>query len=249
MKVYQKLLLLGALAYAIFLVTVIPARLVFDRLASYGVKASAVEGSIWNGRARGMQVGVLTLGDVAWQLKFFPLFTGRLLADTQLMRSDGSAKAAVSASFSGRVVLSRVSADLPIDAIVGSGGLPGGWRGKIKAQMPEVALENGWPVAAKGTIEVVDLTGPAQQPADIGSYRLTFPGGNTSDKTVVGKLEDLQAAIAANGELKLSPGRAYVLDVHVAARPNAPESLKQGMQYLGAPDAQGRRPFSVSGTL
>lgn len=248
MKVYKKLLLLGALAYAVFLIAVVPARMVFDRLASYGVKASAVEGSVWNGRARGLQVGMLTLGDVTWQLKFFPLFTGRLAADAQLARPDGSAKAAVSASFSGRVVLRSVSADLPIDAIVGSGGLPGGWRGKIKAQMPEVILEDAWPVAAKGTIEVVDLTGPAQQPADIGSYRLTFPGGNT-DKTVIGKLEDLQAAIAASGELKLSPGRAYVLDVHVAARPNAPESLKQGMQYLGAPDAQGRRPFSVSGTL
>ena len=39
------------------------------------------------------------------------------------------------------------------------------------------------------------------------------------------------------------------LDAQVAARANTPPNIAQGMQILGAPDAQGRRPFSVSGTL
>lgn len=249
MKVYQKLLILGVIAYVLLLIAFLPARMVFDRLAPYGFTAAAVEGSIWNGRARGMQVGMLSLGDVQWNLQLLPLFTGRLAADTRLTRPDGSAQADVMASLNGRVVLRNAAADLPIDAVVGGGGLPGGWRGKIRAQLSEVVLENAWPVAAVGTVEVIDLTGPAQQPANIGSYRLTFPGQGAADKVVVGKLADLQAAIAATGELRLSPGRAYLLNVRVAARPNAPESLKQGMQYLGAPDAEGRRPFSVSGTL
>lgn len=249
MKPYLKLLTLGLAAYLIFLVATLPANTLFKQLSSQGVNATAVDGSIWNGRAQGVRIGVLMLGDVAWDLKLLPLFAAQLAADVKLARPDGTANAEVTASLNGRVVVREAAADLPIEAIVGSGGLPGGWRGRIHARLSELVLENAWPVAATGTVEVQDLTGPANQPANIGSYRVTFPADAARAGHLIGKLEDLDAVIAASGELKLSPGRAYALDILVAARPGAPDVFKQGMQYLGAPDAQGRRPFSVAGTL
>jgi hypothetical protein len=98
---------------------------------------------------------------------------------------------------------------------------------------------------------MVDLTGPAQQPANIGTYRISFPapGAKGEAGKLVGSIEDEQAAIAVSGTITLSSGRSYLLDMLVAARPNAPEPIKNGMQMLGAPDAQGRRPFSISGTM
>lgn len=253
MKPLWKLAAIGIAVYLIFLVATLPASAVFNRLSARGVNAVAVSGTVWNGHAAGLQAGVLSLGDVDWKLKFWPLFVGKAAADLKLKRPDGFAQAAVSAGLSGRIVLRDVNAALPIDAVVGSSGLPGGWKGQAQAKLSELVLEQAWPVAAKGTIDMVDLTGPAQQPANIGTYRVSFPGGQSADKApknaLVGTIEDLQAAISVSGTITLSPGRNYLLEMLVAARPNAPDAVKDGMQFLGAPDAQGRRPFSVSGTM
>jgi hypothetical protein len=52
-----------------------------------------------------------------------------------------------------------------------------------------------------------------------------------------------------SGLLQLSPSGAYDLEGSVAPRPGASADLTQTLQLLGAPDAQGRRPFSLAGSL
>ena len=42
-------------------------------------------------------------------------------------------------------------------------------------RLAEVVLENGLPVAVTGTIDLMNLVGPANRPASLGSYRATFP--------------------------------------------------------------------------
>jgi hypothetical protein len=51
-----------------------------------------------------------------------------------------------------------------------------------------------------------------------------------------------------NGTLSLGADRSYVIDGLVAPRPDATPAVTDTLRYLGAPDAQGRRPFSVAGT-
>jgi hypothetical protein len=209
---------------------------------------------VWHGQVTGLQVGVLNLGNAEWRLRFLPLFTGKLAADVKLVQPDGFADARIAISLSGRITFSDVSASLPLQSIVGNGGLPGGWIGKAQAKLAKLELKNGWPVAVQGTLDLIDVTGPARQPNNIGAYRLKFPAGtapaDTPADTLIGSLESLEgAALDVTGTLKLAADRSYQLDTMVAARGNAPQDLASGMQYLGPPDAQGRRPFSVSGTM
>ena len=240
----------GIAVYVLFLLVTLPASLVSARLAKRGVMTSSTSGSVWHGQVTGLQVGVLNLGNAEWHLRFLPLLTGKLAADIKLVQPNGFADARVAASLSGSIVLSDVSASLPLQSIVGSGGLPGGWTGTAQAKIAEVVLKNGWPVSAQGTLDLVDLTGPARQPSNIGAYRIKFPAANAPADTLMGTLEALQgAALDVTGTLKFAADRSYQLDTMVAARGNAPQNLAEGMQYLGSPDAQGRRPFSVSGTL
>jgi Type II secretion system (T2SS), protein N len=125
MKVYWKLLAAGVLGYLIFLVVTFPAQFVFGKLAAQGVNASAVSGTLWKGRALNLRIGIVSLGDLDWRLKPGSLFAGKLDADFNLKRPDGFAQGAVSASLNGRIILNNVTASLPVDAIVGSEGLPG----------------------------------------------------------------------------------------------------------------------------
>ena len=129
-------------------------------------------------------------------------------------------------------------------------GDKGGWVGKAQAKFSELELKNGWPVQASGTLDLVDVTGPVSQPNNIGAYRLKFPAPSSGNDGLLGTLESQpDAALDVMGTLKFAADRSYTLDTQVAARPNAPKNLVNLLQYLGAPDAQGRRPFSVSGTL
>lgn len=254
MKSIWKLLCLGIVVYLVFLIVTLPAQFIFDRLSKRGVQTVAVSGTVWKGQATGLHVGVLNLGHLQWNLKVWPLFAGSLNADLKLERGDGFAEMQASAGLSGRrIAFKNLRASLPIDAILGSSGLPGGWKGTAQAKLDDLVLEDAWPVAANGTLDMMDLTGPARQPANIGNYRVTFPAPPSTDNGgvpgLIGALQDVQAPISVAGTVTLSPGRNYLLDLKVAAREDAPPAIKNGMQYLGAPDAAGRRPFSISGTL
>lgn len=247
-----KWILAGVGAYLLFMLINLPASLLSRQLARHGINSSSTSGSVWHGQVTGLQVGVLNMGNAEWRIRFLPLLTGKLAADIKLTQSNGFAESRVSVGLTGRITLSNLSASLPLQSIVGSGGLPGGWVGTAQAKFSELVLNNAWPVTAQGTLDVLDLTGPARQPNNIGAYRLSFPaaGADASTDALLGKLEALQgAAIDVTGTLKFAADRSYLLDTLVAARGNAPQNITQSIQYLGTPDAQGRRPFSVSGTL
>lgn len=246
----SKWLLAGVVAYLLFALITLPANFLIARLAGRGIHTSSVSGSLWHGQVTGLQVGVLNLGNAEWRMRFLPLLTGKLAADLRMTQSNGFAQARVSAALSGRITLSNFSASLPLQSIVGSGGLPGGWVGIAQIKLDELVLKDNWPIAAQGTLDVIDLTGPASQANNIGAYRLQFHAADAKPDVLTGTLEDLDgAAIDVTGKLTLAANRSYQLDTLVAARNNAPQNIVQGMQYLGAPDAQGRRPFSVSGTM
>lgn len=245
-----KLLLVGLGLYLLFLLFTLPATVLTAQLARHGVTSLSTSGSVWRGQVNGLRVGMLNMGNAEWNIQLLSLLAGKLAADVKLTQAAGFAQGRVGVGLTGNVTLSNVSATLPLQSIVGSGGLPGGWTGTAQARFSEIVLKNAWPVTAQGTLDVVELTGPARQPNNLGAYRLTFPVDGAGADALLGKLESLDdAAIDVVGTLKLTPDRSYLLDTLVAARGNAPANIVQGMQYLGSPDAQGRRPFSVSGTL
>jgi general secretion pathway protein N len=245
--------LLALAIYLAFLVINLPAGMLFAQLSKRGVQASAISGTLWHGQATNVQVGVLRLGNADWQLRFLPLFTGKLAADVKLTPAKGFAQGRVSVSLAGALSFTDLAASLPLESIVGQDGLPGGWVGTAQAKLDELVFKDNWPAVAKGTIDILDLTGPTNQPNNIGAYRLNFSGESNSagkNNELIGTLQDMPgAAIGVSGTLKLSTGHSYELDTLIASRPNTPTSIAQDMQILGTPDAQGRRPFSVSGTM
>ncbi len=246
----RKWLLIGVGAYLLFVLVTLPATLLSRQLAKHGVRSAGVSGSVWHGQVTGLQAGVLNLGNAEWRMRFLPLLTGKLAADVKLTQANGFAQARVSAALTGRIALTDVSASLPLQSLVGSGGLPGGWVGTAQAKFSELVLKDNWPVSAQGTLDIVDLTGPAGQPNNIGAYRLQFPAPNAVADTLTGALEDLDGAVIdVTGTLKFAADRSYELNTLVAARNTTPTNIAESMQVLGPPDAQGRRPLSVSGTM
>ncbi len=243
-----RLIALGLFAFACFIVATLPATLITDRLAVTGVSAQGVQGSVWNGRAEQVQVSGTNLGQLQWRLHPLTLFTGKIAADIDLRGIGDAISAVVAAGFGGRISIANLRGDMPLSLFPHT-ALPGGWSGQLNVDLAKLQLLNGWPVDAAGTLQVNDLTGPTQQPKKLGSFRVVFPAAAGNSNALIGKLESLSGPLDATGTLKFNRDRSYVIDGQVVARPNAPPEMINALQYLGAPEANGKYPFSVAGTM
>ena len=244
---------LGAavLLYAVFMVLTVPAATIVRRLQPHGIAMADVTGTVWNGHASAVQAKGITFGPTRWRIRPLSLLLGRLTVELNARRDDGYVDAVVAARLSGRVRVTDLRAALPI-ATFNSLGIAGNWQGSLQAQIPELVIDKGWPTVAQGSVEAHDLVGPARQPAAIGSYRVEFERNASPENAneLRGQLTSLQdAPLDVTGVLRLLPNRQYVIDAQVATRTNAPASINRALQYLGAPDARGRRSLSIAGSF
>jgi len=186
MKRVWPLVALGVLAYLVLAVVTLPASVVVPRVQPPGVTFAGLDGTAWNGSAQVLQIGGSNVGSVAWKLHALPLLLLRADADVNLKRTDGFAQGEVSVSGS-RIQLANLAASLPIQAlppqVVG-----GGWTGSVNARLAELTLVDGWPVSATGTVDLVDLTGPARNPSKLGTFQLKFPLEESTPGTLVGSI-------------------------------------------------------------
>lgn len=246
MKKTWPLLALGIVAFLAFAIVTLPARVVLGQFERFGVRAGGVQGTVWNGRAQVLQVADANLGAVDWKLRPLSLFTARVVADLRVKRSDGFAETRIALS-PVSVRFDSLTASLPLSALPSSAFR--GWQGTANLKFSTLALQDGWPSEAEGTLDVLDLTGPAQRPANLGSYRVVFPEAADGSDVLTGALSDLGGPLQVNGKVELKSDRSYLLDGLIATRPDAPRDIVNVLQFLGAPDAEGRRPFSLSGTM
>jgi general secretion pathway protein N len=245
------LIALGAGAYLAFALITLPASIVLSRLDSSNIHAAGVSGTVWNGRAQVLQAGGFHLGAAQWKLHVLPLFAGRLNADVKLTRTDGFAQGEVTVAAGNRVHLEDLTASLPLAALP-PGIVRGAWAGTLNMKLAQLTLEEGWPIDAAGTIDLVDLTGPAGKPngkpVDLGNYQLTFPAEAASSDALTGALKDTGGPLQLSGTLQLKPDRSYLVRGNVTARPGAPRDLADALQFLPPPESDGLRRL-VEGTM
>ncbi|MGH8176786.1 MAG: type II secretion system protein N [Steroidobacter sp.] len=249
MRRWWPLLALGLVAFVVFALVTLPARVVLSQFESSGVHAAGVSGTAWNGRAEVLIINGIRIGGVEWDLHVAPLFAARLDADVKVTRVDGFMQTELTAAPSGRVTFSDLTGSLAFS------GLPpniirGGWTGALNLKLTQLVLENGWPVSAEGTVEAIDVTGPASKPVNMGSYKVTFPAEATEAETLNGALADIGGPLQISGTLQLKAAdRSYLINGLIAARPDAPRDVVNSLQILGPPDEDGRRPFGLEGTM
>jgi general secretion pathway protein N len=245
----------GVAAYVVFLIGSFPAARLATRLQANGIVAAGISGSIWNGRAAAMQISGIALGSTEWHVSPWRLFVGTLSADIRSKRDDGYIDGTVRVGLSGAISLHHLRGSVPVGALSRL-GLPGGgtagWSGALQLDLEVIAFANRWPTEIKGAINVANLVGPAQQPTQLGGYRIIFPVANApiTPGELHGSVTSLEdAPVDVLGTMKLSANRTYEINAQVATRANAPANIVKALQYLGPPDAQGKRPFSFAGSL
>lgn len=240
------LICFGVLVFAGIVIARLPASWVFPGRQS-GLACAEIDGSIWNGTCMALTFQQQAVGDLSWEVHATRLLAGAINADVVVTRPSGSIRGNVESGFNGKIVARNVLADLAIDPVLASALPPNlrGLRGQVHAQLPYLRVDGQIVRAIEGVVEVHDLTDGQES---WGSYSVTFPPPTTG--IPVGQLEDLGSGpLAVEGSLKLTPAPGIDLQGLVAARPSASPELVQDLRFLGSPDAQGRRPFSLESSF
>lgn len=237
-------LILAVVVFAVTLLVRLPARVMLLLLPA-DVTCSAPEGTFWSGSCGQLHVGALTVSGLSWTLHPPALLRLRVAADIASEDPAANGHAQLMLSPNGDLAITAAAATVAMPD--GSGVAPAGTSGTLQLAIDSARVQGGHLVGLQGKIDLQQLH-IENPPAELGSFELQFAPASEAGP-MVGQLHDLSGPLSVTGVLQLSRTGSYELEGSVAPRPNAGANLTQLLQFLGPPDVQGRRPFSLAGTL
>jgi len=247
------LIAVGLVAALGIAIATLPARFLAGQLSRAGLGAAELSGSVWSGYARGLTWRAAPLGDLRWSLAPSGLLRGRVTADLHLSRPDGDLTTRASVSLDGTLRLTDARVNLPVELLSTLPlGVPRNWRGRLGGQFAEVTVRKGWPSVVRGTLEMDGLIAPPPRNMSIGSYHIEMPdpqNAGTAAGQLSARVADKEGPFSFEGRFTLGADREFMLEGLLAPRGATPPALQRSLELLGPPDANGRRPVSVSGTL
>ena len=193
MKQYRWLILLGAVTFVVGVVMMFPARVAYGLFGPAGARLSGIAGTLWRGSVSEAEVSGIYISDLSWQFQPGALLRGELGFAVEANPAGGFATADVGVGF-GEINLRNLEGGLSIAAIQPVMSTPG-IEGNARLDFPLVRLENGFPTAADGTVEVRGLVARGLSPTPIGDFRAVLA---SSDASISGSIEDLSGKLEAS---------------------------------------------------
>jgi general secretion pathway protein N len=242
MKRTVTVIVLGVVAFAAIVLARLPASWVLPT-AGANFRCTSVEGTLWSGYCSDLEVSGAAMGDLTWRLRPARLLLGKVAAHVDLEHPPTtSVQGDVEVGLGGAVVARNLTASLPLDPKL-LPGVPPTLTGSLHLDLALARVtRKGIVSSLDGRIEAHDIVDSSGYVTPLGNFAVTFSGGTT------GHVQDLGGPLAVDGQLVLTPQPGYDLSGYVTPRANAVPALVNALEFLGTPDAQGRRQFALSGT-
>lgn len=239
------LFLLAVLVAFVSLVMLFPARVAYRWAAPTAIAMSGIHGTVWRGKADALAAGGLVMQEVHW--KFRPL---RLLTGAMSYRVDGAFQSGflqghVALGIGGDLTVSELRATVPLAPFAQTLRVSG-LKGEASARFGRVVIRDGFPIAAKGVVDVNNLVAPKLSRESIGGYRAEF---FTQDDGISASIEDTDGVLDLAGSLRLNSDRSYQFIGQILPKPQTPASVRQQIQYLGNPNERGQYELRIEGRL
>jgi general secretion pathway protein N len=204
----RALAIAGVIAYVLFLVALIPASFVAERVtAATGGRVAIANagGTLWNGAARvrlTLAGGWLDLDNVEWHFAPLELGVGRLAFDTSATAQGIDAKARVGRAFGGwELANMELTASLP--AIATLAPVAARWRpeGRLTVDAPKWEW-NDRGARGEATVEWRDAALSLSEVKPLGSYRAVATGDGALTQLAV---KTLGGQLQVNGKGSAGP--------------------------------------------
>ena len=237
----------GIAAFLVFLVAMVPATQIARRLPP-DVALAGVGGTIWSGSARSLAVHGRPLGATEWSCRPWRLLVLEWSCRVRLRPAGGEVSGDVSGDFGDEIKASAITGRLPISTFVGL-VTPRGWGGELELDVGEVRIVNRRPASASGTLYLRSLRAPGANGQMLGDFELVVGEGSVGTEALNGRLRDLGGPLHVRGAVELGRDGRYLLSGDAAPGPGAGPAIFNTLGFLGPPDSQGRRPFTIEGSL
>lgn len=238
--------LLGACAYALFLVVNLPVSYAESWLAKRlpTLQLSDLSGTLLSGHASQAQFQNQPLGAVSWRFDWLAPFTAsygyrfELQGERQLLqgRVDARFGTIYLRDLSGRVPVAALDRWLPLP--------PHSIDGLLDIDVRRVVIKDGRLTAAEGDVSLRDANLSWPNAFPLGSYRMTLAPAGTG---VAGQVTDVTSPLKLQCDFTLSPEGRYHLKGWLAARDPGDPIAQKFLAFLGSPDTSGHYPFDYNG--
>ena len=247
MKNFAKLLILGAIAFAILLVATAPATLFVRFLGSESqLRFEGVSGSLWRGAANRVHSGYFSLGPLQWQIHPLQLLIGRLSADINIEPGEdplyGSIRLYITPNKT--LVVRQAVLYSDTDWVLTQAALPIAASGELVLNIERlIAPWQQFPIV-DAQLQWRDASITYPQVYTMGAYTATlrhYPAepNNNQPQYLLGELNDIDSVIHANGRIKITPDKQYQAQIRILARDHAHDDLKRALPLLGETDEDG----------
>ena len=237
----------GLAAFLVFLVARVPASQVARHLPP-GVALAGLSGTIWSGRAGTLTVEGRPLGSLEWSCRPWRLVLLEWACQIGLQPPGGEVTGDFSGDFAGNFVGRGIHGTTPISNFEGI-ATPRGWTGNLELDLESFAMKSRLPEAASGRLFLRGLRAPGANGERLGDFELVVGEGSVGGATLNGRLRDLGGPLHVRGAIELFADGRYLLSGDAAPGPGAGPAIFDTLDFLGPPDSQGRRTFTIEGTL
>jgi general secretion pathway protein N len=243
-----KLIAAGTAAFTVWLVAMVPATQVSRRLPP-GIVMRGVGGTIWSGHATSLRIDDRALGGLDWFCRPWHLVMLRWSCQITLRPAGGDITADLAGDFDGaQIEATDIRGQSPISAFEGF-ATPAGWSGRLELDIERIRIVERSAEDAAGRLYVRELRPPGAGGQVLGDFELVIGEGSVGTDTLTGRLSDLGGPLRVRGALELKRDGSYLLSGEVAPGPGAGPAIFDTLSFLGPPDASGRRPFGIEGSL
>jgi general secretion pathway protein N len=245
MRSRGRLILLAIAVFLLGVVLLFPARVAYRLLPDGLVAVSGIEGTVWRGRFDALSSNGIYVSNVSWRFRPLRMFSGELAYAVKADVMSGFVTSDVGFGFGGAVRLRDLNAAIPAELLQSSLNLPG-LSGSIAATFERLSFDGDLPVAADGTVEVINLVAPRVFRGALGGYKAEF---FTQNNGIGASVEDTDGIVDVAGSLSITADRNYQFIGQLAPKPNTPANMRQQMRVLGIPDERGQYPLRLEGVL
>ena len=223
MKPLWRSVLVGVVAYLLFLVTTAPAAKILPLVQPQGVHFSGIDGTLWSGSAALVAVSPVQLTETRWSFRPFSLFAGQFGFAVEGQLQGQRVEAYVGSSFLGTPLVSDVRGLVDANAVLNLLGLNQlQLAGKLNFDIANVEWpESGYP-ALGGTViwSPARVTGPVE--LELGKARLET---RIEDGVTRGKLETEGGPLLLQADVEMNSSGAYRLDANLQQKGDVPQAV------------------------
>jgi general secretion pathway protein N len=245
-------IILGLVFYLVFLLTSLPANVVYAYWKqSMGeevpVFLSGVDGSVWSGKAAQANIAGQQFEKLSWHFKPIQLLLGNTELAVDFSMQDGYGKGNVGYNLLGSVYANDVEAWLPMGLVLPMfdlGSLKPG--GALAVNLSELKIKDHTVATALGSLAWQDAEITILKPMPLGSLQVEL---EPTDDGIKGVISDMGGPLQAEGLVTVDKEGKYNFNAEIAVRDPQQRDLANAIRSLGRQDRTGKVKIQQAGDL